>query len=162
MTKKQNTQNGFKLFKPTTKQSVRTGGSSLTQKVAGKPGSSKILLERIRDGLPAKVVIELEKAFEVPRKQIAAVLGVSLSTLNRLIRATSKLSSVQSDRVIRLARLRDAACLLMEGDEQAAIQWMKSPLLILGNETPLQHSDTEMGAREVEDLIGRIRHGVFS
>ena len=33
---------------------------------------------------------------------------------------------------------------------------------IFGGETPMQHAKTEKGAREVEDLIGRIRNGVFS
>lgn len=153
---------GLKTFKPAAEKVIRNSSSSLVQRMMGKPGRSQALLERIRSGLPAAVVVELELALEVPRKQIAIVLGISLPTLNRLIKAGSKLTSVQSDRVVRVARLIDAAFLLMEGDEKAAIQWVKSPLGILGNESPLQHSDTEIGAREVEDLIGRIRHGVFS
>lgn len=162
MNTKQGAEIGLKAFKPAAKLGIRTRNSSLVQRMMGKPGCSQALVERIRSGLPAAVVVELELAFEVPRRQIAVVLDISLTTLNRLIKTGGRLSSVQSDRVIRIARLRDAAFLLMEGDEQAAIQWVKSPLVILGNETPLQHSDTEMGAREVEDLIGRIRHGVFS
>jgi uncharacterized protein (DUF2384 family) len=32
----------------------------------------------------------------------------------------------------------------------------------LGGKTPLEYADTEPGAREVEDLLGRLEHGVFS
>ena len=64
--------------------------------------------------------------------------------------------------MIRLARLKDLALTLMNGDDAAAISWLRTPLEILGGETPLEHASTEMGARDVEDLIGRLRHGVFS
>jgi putative toxin-antitoxin system antitoxin component (TIGR02293 family) len=40
--------------------------------------------------------------------------------------------------------------------------WLKSPQKALGGKTPLEYSDTEPGAREVEDLLGRLEHGVFS
>jgi len=32
----------------------------------------------------------------------------------------------------------------------------------LGGETPLEYAETEVGAREVEDLLGRIEYGVYS
>jgi uncharacterized protein (DUF2384 family) len=32
----------------------------------------------------------------------------------------------------------------------------------LGHATPLALADTEFGAREVEDLLGRLEHGVYS
>jgi uncharacterized protein (DUF2384 family) len=32
----------------------------------------------------------------------------------------------------------------------------------LENQTPLEYSRTELGAREVENLIGRLEHGVFA
>ncbi len=50
----------------------------------------------------------------------------------------------------------------MEGDEDAALRWLKTPLPILGGESPLAHARTEAGGREVELLMGRIEHGVYS
>ena len=37
-----------------------------------------------------------------------------------------------------------------------------TPKRALGNITPLRCCDTDVGAREVEALLGRIEHGVFS
>ena len=51
---------------------------------------------------------------------------------------------------------------LFEGDSQAAERWLSSPRAALGGATPLELAKTEAGAREVEALIGRLEHGVFS
>jgi uncharacterized protein (DUF2384 family) len=37
-----------------------------------------------------------------------------------------------------------------------------APRKAFGNQSPLDYSRTELGAREVENLIGRLEHGVFS
>ena len=51
---------------------------------------------------------------------------------------------------------------LFEGDAQATERWLSSPRRALGGATPLERARTEDGAREVEALIGRLEHGVFS
>ncbi len=51
---------------------------------------------------------------------------------------------------------------LFEGDRDAASEWMLSPLPALGGETPIDIARTEAGARQVENLVGRIEHGVYS
>jgi hypothetical protein len=40
--------------------------------------------------------------------------------------------------------------------------WFTSPKIPLDGKTPLECADTEIGAKEVEDLLGRLEHGVFS
>ena len=51
---------------------------------------------------------------------------------------------------------------LFEGDARAAERWLSSPRRALGGATPLELARTEDGAGEVEALIGRLEHGVFS
>lgn len=63
---------------------------------------------------------------------------------------------------MRLARLTEAAIELFEGDTEAAQGWMKAPRAVLGGKTPLEMAATEIGAREVENLILRLEDGVFS
>ena len=56
----------------------------------------------------------------------------------------------------------DKAIKLFDGDSNAATRWLNTPNKALSNQTPLDYSGTESGAHEVENLIGRIEHGVFS
>jgi len=44
----------------------------------------------------------------------------------------------------------------------AARQWMRSSQQSFDGATPWDMARTEVGAREVESLIGRLEHGVFS
>jgi uncharacterized protein (DUF2384 family) len=39
---------------------------------------------------------------------------------------------------------------------------LRSPQIGLGGAVPLAYAETELGAREVEDLLGRIEYGVYS
>ena len=70
--------------------------------------------------------------------------------------------SVESDQVLRVARLVAMTRSLMANDAEAAERWLTTPHRLLGDETPLRRASTEVGGREVEQLIGQLRHGVFS
>jgi putative toxin-antitoxin system antitoxin component (TIGR02293 family) len=63
---------------------------------------------------------------------------------------------------MRLGRVFERATSLHDGDQSSARQWLETPIPSLGNQRPLDLAQTEPGAREVEDLIGRIEHGVVS
>ncbi|MFT6915322.1 MAG: putative toxin-antitoxin system antitoxin component (TIGR02293 family) [Motiliproteus sp.] len=124
-------------------------------------GNRATMLRNIRQGLPFNVIEALEQAYAAPRKELAEVLSITVSTLSRR-KKEGRLHADESDRVARLARIKDTTVAMMQGDDDAAIKWLHTPLEILGNEAPMVHASTEMGSRDVEDLIGRIRHGVFS
>jgi len=51
---------------------------------------------------------------------------------------------------------------LFEGDVAAVHRWLTRPNRALGYVPPLSYAKTEVGAREVEDLIMRLEHGIFS
>ena len=104
---------------------------------------------------------ELSRALALPGGQLAEALGIPGRTLHRR-KADARLTPDESDRLVRLSRLYAAALDLFEGDAAGARQWLASPALALGGATPLRWSQTEPGAREVEALIGRLEHGVFS
>ena len=73
----------------------------------------------------------------------------------------AELEPPECERIIRFARLLRRATELFE-DEGAARDWLKAPAFAFNGECPLSFADTEVGAREVEALLGRIGHGVFS
>jgi putative toxin-antitoxin system antitoxin component (TIGR02293 family) len=71
------------------------------------------------------------------------------------------LTPVESDRLYRLARLAALAEEVFE-DLDRAREWLRQHQRGLGDRAPLDLMRTEVGAREVEDLLGRIEYGVFS
>jgi putative toxin-antitoxin system antitoxin component (TIGR02293 family) len=68
----------------------------------------------------------------------------------------------ESEQLLRLAELSQAALELFNGDTNATRSWMTSPVRGLGNATPIDYARSEFGAREVRDLIGRLQDGIFS
>jgi putative toxin-antitoxin system antitoxin component (TIGR02293 family) len=50
---------------------------------------------------------------------------------------------------------------LLEGREKA-LRWLAMPNKALGGKKPLDLLDTELGAKQVEQILGRIESGVYS
>ena len=88
-------------------------------------------------------------------------LGIPQRTLTRRLSQGSNLTSAESDRTVRVARVF-AQAVEMIGDRDNAVAWLGTPNRALGGERPFDQLDTDMGARMVEDLLGRIAHGVYS
>lgn len=70
------------------------------------------------------------------------------------------LSSDESARMLRLVRVIERANEVFES-ANAALDWLKTPNAALRGKTPLSLLDTEIGAENVLDTLGRIEHGVF-
>ncbi len=116
----------------------------------------------VASGLPFEVLDNLAGELEVSTRDLAeGFIGLTRPTLSRR-RKSGTLTQPESDAAVRYARLLEQAIGMMEGDEDAALRWLKTPLPILGGESPLAHARTEAGGREVELLMGRIEHGVYS
>lgn len=114
----------------------------------------------IRAGLPMVEFKALQELLGLGAEELAGHLAISRSTLIRR-RKSRRLDTQESDRLLRYARLYARAEATL-GDPAAARQWLKSPARALAYESPLHFAETEAGAREVENLLGRIEHGVFS
>ena len=112
----------------------------------------------LKRGLPADRVDALTQALGVPTSRLADVLSIPTSTLSRRRRA-GRLDRDESERAYRLARLVDRAAEVF-GSVENGVDWLKRPQFGLGGQPPLSYADTEPGARAVEDLLGRIEHGI--
>jgi putative toxin-antitoxin system antitoxin component (TIGR02293 family) len=118
------------------------------------------LIAIIQVGLPVKELEDLRASLDIRMEELAPKLGISRATLHRR-KAVGRLGRDESDRVLRYARLMGKAVQVFE-NELAARRWLKSPQIGLGGAVPLDYAETEVGAREVEDLLGRIEYGVYS
>lgn len=120
------------------------------------------LADAIENGLPRAAAVQLASHLDLTEGSLAKILGVSARTLQRSAATPkAKLTLVQGDRLYRLARLAAFAEEVFE-DTTRAHEWLREPQFGLGNRIPLDLLRTEAGAQEVEDLLGRIEHGVFS
>ena len=118
------------------------------------------LIEAITDGLSAALARELAARMGVTMEEIAELLRLTPRTLQRRLEE-GRLELGESERVWELARLYFRASEVLES-EAAAAQWFKSPIQALGWATPISLMRTAVGLREVENILGRIEHGVFS
>jgi putative toxin-antitoxin system antitoxin component (TIGR02293 family) len=130
------------------------------RRALGDVHSEGALKGRVRRGLPYASVEAVMKTYGFDAKTLARVVSIPERTLARR-RHEKRLHADESDRVVRIARI---AALVTEtlGDRAKAVRWLERPNRALGGTRPLDHLDTELGAREVEDLLGRIAHGVHS
>ena len=124
-------------------------------------GSKVDLLRQIEHGFPFETLLHLEENSGLPVATLAAVMGIPERTLARR-KAAGKFEPNESERLLRIATLFEQCVELFEGDVAAAVRWLTAGKKALNDEAPLAYARTELGAREVEDLIGRVEHGVFS
>src|SRR5216110_3179372 len=148
--------------------SVKKGGGGVvryhvhgpTGKITAADFTPFKLVEVLRVGLPVQELNDLQAMLDVPMEKLVPMLGISKATLHRR-KAEGRLDQAESDRVVRFARLMGKAVEVMESEENAR-QWLTAPQFGLGGAVPLEYAETEVGAREVEDLLGRIDYGVYS
>jgi len=115
---------------------------------------------RIQAGLSFRAVQNLQKALDIPLETVASVLGMSRATLHRRKRQ-GKIDEDESEKLVRYQRLLKKAEDVF-GDGKSAREWLRHKQAGLGKAVPLDFARTEIGAREVENLLGRLEYGVYS
>jgi len=140
----------------------RIFGAQLPGRALGlKAGSSSELIRQVGRGFSYQALLALESRSGIDLQRIASIIGIPPRTLARR-KSSGRLTSDESEKLLRLSAVFEQALDLFEGDRPAAMQWLTTPKNALENETPLHYSRTELGAREVENLMGRLEHGVFA
>ena len=127
----------------------------------GRPLRAGEAAARVKAGWPVTEFDALRELLGMTAESLAAKIGISIATLSRRRQTGRSLDAGHSDRLLRFARLLKLATELHDGDEPAARDWLVKPARALDGETPLDHAETEAGAREVETLIGRLEYGVY-
>jgi putative toxin-antitoxin system antitoxin component (TIGR02293 family) len=123
--------------------------------------SASDLIRQVQRGFSFSALQRLCASSHLDISLLAEIIGIPERTLARR-RTAGKLAPDESERLFRIARIFEDCVALFEGDVAAAVNWLETPKRVLENRNPLEYTRTEPGAREVEDLIGRLEHGVFS
>ncbi|MEO1746221.1 MAG: antitoxin Xre/MbcA/ParS toxin-binding domain-containing protein [Pseudomonadota bacterium] len=116
---------------------------------------------------------EIIESFRVSSSRVEALYDEGLSkdeiymliaprrTLQRRMKDGGQLSLEESDRVHRIERILTHADRVF-GDKQKARRWLRTRNRALEGAVPVDLLASETGAREVEQLIGRVEYGMFS
>jgi putative toxin-antitoxin system antitoxin component (TIGR02293 family) len=142
--------------------SAGEAGRVALREVLGIPVSTiSNLIVAVRKGFPYESIQRLQRAYKLSPDEVGTLVQIPARTLTRR-KVSGRLKADESDRVLRAARLMQQATALFNNNPAAARMWMTTPQPSLGGETPLALASTEIGAREVEDALGRIEDGVFA
>jgi putative toxin-antitoxin system antitoxin component (TIGR02293 family) len=125
-----------------------------------RAGNLEDLRDRVRSGLPYGSLEAVTSAYAIDKIELALILHVPQRTLARR-KKTRRFTAEESDRLFRVGRVAALAEDVLGGREKAT-SWLHRPNKALGRKSPLQSLDTDLGAAEVESLLHRIEHGVYS
>lgn len=115
--------------------------------------------EHVQKGLPKQ---SLERTLHTVylEKRDGKELQAQVIPIATLKRRKSRLSTAESERTERLARVAAMARQTWNNDEDAAREWLKAPHPELANVPPIEAALTEIGARRVEAILGKIFYGL--
>jgi putative toxin-antitoxin system antitoxin component (TIGR02293 family) len=113
----------------------------------------------VEGGLPTQAVDFAVKSGILEQEDVYHFV-VTKRTLQRR-RDAKRLSVEESDKLTRLVRMiaRAEAAL---GDPAKAERWVREPNRALEGRRPLDLLSSDVGARAVEKVLGRIEHGIYS
>src|SRR6266487_3951081 len=134
--------------------SLATHRQSPGRSLGLRAATSGELIRQVGQGFSFHALRVFESRSGVSLSEIASIIGIPPRTLARR-KSSGRLTPDESEKLLRLSAVYEDALDLFEGDAPSARQWLTTPKKALENQTPLSYSRTELGAREVENLIGR-------
>ncbi len=118
------------------------------------------LIDRSRQGLAGTEADRIARLLGVSDKEMAPLLNQSVATFHRQAKA-GRLDAATSERLLLLGRLAQYGATVFQ-DQGKFNRWLRRPLRLLGDRSPLALMDSPTGVQLVEDILGRIEYGVFS
>jgi putative toxin-antitoxin system antitoxin component (TIGR02293 family) len=118
-----------------------------------------IIRKAVKAGLGITWFDRLAELFGASGTVFAHIVGIDTRTLTRR-RREGKLTPRESNALYNLAVLYEHALDVL-GDPEIVREWLSTPAPAFADMKPLELLDTTPGIKEVDDLLGRIEHGVF-
>ncbi len=122
--------------------------------------SPLIRAQAVSDGVPVAVLRDLVRKSSVTVADLARVMGPR-RTLDRRLKDGTPLSVDESDRFVRFAAVLDLAASIFGGHD-AGMTWLRDARQAFDGTAPLDLLRTDAGARAVEELLLRARHGMLA
>jgi len=145
------------LERETEKLVALLGGRQVFRRRLRNPGD---LREALRGGFPYAAFDALVEVLGIKPQELADLIGVASRTLSRR-KASRHLSPIESDRLYRVAHVVLEASETLGSIDKARV-WLHRDNRAVGGRPPIDMLDTEIGVRQVEELLHRIRFGIHS
>ena len=145
--------------------------------IPATPASGVDFISQVRSPLlPAeafKWVVELTNSLGLTAAEMSSILAISTRSFAQRLHASlgakmpdaadagPSLTKAQSERLLLLKGVAEHGLAVFE-DQDKFNRWLRRPLALLQNQSPLQFLDTVTGLRLVDQLLGRIEYGVYS
>lgn len=118
------------------------------------------LIQFAREGVLKDFLLRLAQRLSFSMVELSDILHVSERTLQRYHKKDIMKPEI-SERALLLAQLYRSGVDAL-GSEDNFNDWMRTPLPVFGQNTPLSLLDTSFGFELVSEELGRIAHGVFA
>ncbi len=116
------------------------------------------LVAVVRKGAPFGWLSSVADKLGLSLEATAPVVGMAPRTLARR-KLSGQLDPQESERVLRVAKAIARATAVL-GTAEKARAWLKRENRALRNVAPITMMDTDLGAQAVDDVLGRIEHGI--
>ena len=121
--------------------------------------SEQKVVRLVENGLPTRVINHLIER-GLTRNEVFDVI-IPLRTWKHRKSRREPLSREESERAIRAAKILARAQAVM-GDEESALDWLRTPKRRFEGRSPIQMLSTEAGGRLVEQMLIQIDQGMFA
>ena len=118
------------------------------------------LIDHARRGISYATALELARGIGLTETDLPELLGSSLRTFQRRKTANGKLTKQETANLFESIRLIERTREVF-GAQDDAWRWLHGAIRSLGGQKPIDLFDTPMGRRQVENVLGRIEHGVY-
>ncbi|MGL6338927.1 MAG: antitoxin Xre/MbcA/ParS toxin-binding domain-containing protein [Waterburya sp.] len=106
-------------------------------------------------------VLDLADRLKLNREQIRAIIGISESTQFRYEKNNPVLKPNLWDRWVRFVKIVETAEDLFESDLEIQ-RWLFTPKQTLNGNCPIELLSTDVGTKEVEQILLQASYGVFA
>jgi putative toxin-antitoxin system antitoxin component (TIGR02293 family) len=117
------------------------------------------VIDKSREGVLRAEADQIANMTGLTDIELARILNMSVRNLHRL-KPENKLSQDASERLLLLANLLRHGLNVFDDDAETLAEWLRSPIRELTGQSPLHLLDTTTGFGLVDDVLGRIEHGI--
>jgi len=124
----------------------------------GKQPSSIEIARLVNNGMDGAYLRRLGE--RIPRKVIAATLGIAKSNLPKLYKRS--LSKVQTDEINDLTLMWSELVAFFDGDDELLDEWLESSIPSLSGSQPIELLGTIVGRQVLHKTLDAMRYGEFA